>query len=124
MIIIETLVILGVTTCLFYFADIAVKLVDYSTSRVIYMLYSLYHRFEEEGGVYCFCSVRPPVRDQKFPSQFSQQPCITGTSNLVWCFLQVGYRFQVRQLSTPCSSTLHLGIAGVYSVKKNSQISR
>ena len=29
---------------------------------------------------------RHSVRNQYFPSHFSQQPCITATSNMVWCF--------------------------------------
>ena len=35
---------------------------------------------------------RHSVRNQCFPSHLSQQPCITATSNLVWCFSLGSYR--------------------------------
>ena len=44
-----------------------------SGPRVIYFLF------------YDLVYFRPSVRNQYFPSHFSQQPCITATSNLVWC---------------------------------------
>ena len=48
----------------------------------------------KKRGVYCFNSVCPSVcpsvcasiRNKYFLSHFSQQPCITATSNLAWCF--------------------------------------
>ena len=40
----------------------------------------------KKRGVYCFRSASPSVRNQHLPSHFSQQPCITATSNLAWCF--------------------------------------
>ena len=49
----------------------------------------LYPSFEEGGGyLYCFRSVS---RNQYFPSHIFQQPCITATSNLAWCFGQGSY---------------------------------
>ena len=41
-------------------------------------------RFEEEWGIlfYFFLS----VHNQYFLSHFSQQPCVTATSDLPWCF--------------------------------------
>ena len=35
------------------------------------------------GLLFLLC---PSVHNQYFPTHFSQQPCITATSNLVWCF--------------------------------------
>ena len=38
------------------------------------------------GGGILFSSVLTSVRNQYIQPHFSQQPCITATSNLVWCF--------------------------------------
>ena len=57
-------------------------------------------QLRRRGGVNWFCSVRLSVRNQYFPSHFSQQPCITATSNLVWQWnLHIAYRIHVCQLS-------------------------
>ena len=58
---------------------------------------------------------------------FSQQPCITGTSNLVWCFGLGSYtsltKFRFASYLLPVSRlssfwTLHLAVAGIFSLRK------
>ena len=88
----------------------------------------LYSHLEER--VYCFSSVCS-VRNQYFPSHFSQQPCMAATSNLVLCFGLGAYR----SLTEFRSAKYQLSVfqfdsfldsaswdRGVYSVSKNSQI--
>ena len=98
-------------------------------------LFELLHPCLEEE-VYCFNSVHPSVSSfickQYFQSHFSQQPCITATSNLVFCFgygshmsltefRSASYLLSVSRLCSILDSASWDG--GVYSVNKNSQIS-
>ena len=56
---------------------------------------SFYTPASKNTGIYCFSTVSPSARpfvgNQYFPSHVSLQPCITATSNLVWCFGKGSY---------------------------------
>ena len=56
----------------------------------------------------CFSSVHPPIRIQYYPLPFSQQPCITATSNLVWCFSCWSYTSHNKFWSASCLLSVFL----------------
>ena len=78
----------------------------------------------EEGGdkLFLALSVRPSVCYQYFPSHFSQQPCITATSNLVWCFSNFSFShnvFYCLENFLSFSSNLKLSSANSFSLEES-----